>query len=137
MSSALASLSSLSPTIWIGISVASLCMSICGVLAVPWMVARMPADWFSRPPQTLRGRLRAAPVATVTRNGLGLGLVLLGIALLFLPGQGVLTILLGTILTDLPLRDRGLRHVAQRPALARRLQHWRARAGVPPFAGLP
>ncbi|HCH65502.1 MAG TPA: hypothetical protein DFR83_22045 [Deltaproteobacteria bacterium] len=71
------------------------------------------------------------------RNGAGILLVLLGVALLFLPGQGVLTIVLGIVLTDLPIRDRGLRWVASRPALAHRLQTWRVRFQAPPFDGLP
>ena len=123
--------------VWLGISIASLLLSVAGVLAIPWLVGRMPTDWFARPPQTFRARLRAEPARTAVRNGLGVLLVFLGVALLFLPGQGVLTIVLGVVLTDLPIRDRGLRWVAARPALARQLQRWRTRFRAPPFAGLP
>jgi hypothetical protein len=123
-------------SVWVALSLASLGASIVGVLAIPWLVCRMPVDWFARPPQSLAMRLRASPGATVARNGAGLLLTLLGVALLFLPGQGILTIVLGLVLTDLPVRDRGIRWVATRPALARQLQAWRARANVAPFAGL-
>lgn len=122
--------------IWGALSVASLLMSAVGVLAVPWMVRRMPVDWFSREPANFRTRLSTAPVATMLRNGLGGALLMLGIALLFLPGQGVLTIVLGVVLTDLPLRDRGLRWVGQRPKLAATLQKWRRTGRVPEFTGL-
>lgn len=122
--------------VWVGLSMASIAMSIAGVAAVPWLVCRMPPDWFSRPPQPWTDSLRAEPVATVVRNALGLALVLIGIALLFLPGQGLLTIVLGVVLTDLPLRDRGLRWLATRPGLAATMQGWRRKAGVEPFSGL-
>lgn len=123
--------------VWGTVSVASLLLSVAGVLAVPWMVRRMPVDWFSRDAVGLRERLQQAPVPTVLRNGLGLLLIGLGIALLFLPGQGVLTIVLGVVLTDLPLRDRGLRWVGRRPKLAATLQKWRRSGGVPKLIGLP
>lgn len=122
--------------VWLAISAASLGLSVAGVAAVPWLVCRMPVDWFAREAQPFAERARAAPVSTLLRNALGGVLVALGIALLFLPGQGLLTIVLGVVLTDLPVRDRGLRWVASRPALAARLQAWRHRAEVPPFAGL-
>ncbi len=122
--------------VWVGVSVGSLVMSIIGVAAVPWLVCRMPVDWFARPPRSLRERLEAEPGPMVLRNALGLFLVLVGVALLFLPGQGVLTIVLGLVLTDLPVRDRGLRWVATRPGLAKQLQSWRQKAGVQPFSGL-
>ena len=122
--------------VWGALSVASLLMSAAGVMAVPWMVRRMPIDWFSREPADFRTRLSTAPVSTVLRNGLGGALLLLGVALLFLPGQGVLTLVLGVVLTDLPVRDRGLRWIGQRPRLAATLQKWRRTGGVPEFTGL-
>lgn len=122
--------------VWGTVSVASLLMSVAGVLAVPWMVRRMPVDWFSTASQGFGGRLKAAPVPTMLRNVVGIGLIGLGIALLFLPGQGVLTIVLGVVLTDLPVRDRGLRWVGQRPRLAATLQRWRRTGAVPEFTGL-
>lgn len=122
--------------VWGAISAGSLLMSAAGVLAIPWMVRRMPVDWFSREAVDFRARFSAAPLATVLRNGLGGSLLLLGIALLFLPGQGVLTIVLGVVLTDLPVRDRGLRWVGQRPKLAKTLQQWRRTGRVPEFTGL-
>ena len=125
-----------SSTVWVAVSAASIAMSVAGVLAVPWLVASMPVDWFSRPPQTLRDRLRAKPWSTLGRNLVGAALVALGVALLFLPGQGVLTIVLGLVLTDLPVRDRGLAWVATRPALATTLQKWRRTRGKAPFVGL-
>ena len=122
--------------VWITLSVASIALTIAGVAAVPWLVCRMPVDWFDRAPLPFRDRLQQAPARTLARNALGGALFLLGVALLFLPGQGLLTILLGVVLTDLPLRDRGLRWVASHPGLAVRLQAWRIRARQPPFSGL-
>ncbi len=136
MSSALEAIEAVPASVWVAVSLGSIGMSVIGVLAIPWLVCRMPVDWFARPPQSIALRLRARPGATVARNGLGLLLTLLGVTLLFLPGQGILTIVLGLVLTDLPLRDRGLRWVATRPTLARQLQAWRLRSGVAPFAGL-
>lgn len=124
-------------SVWVGLSVLSLLLSAAGVLAIPWLVCRMPSDWFARAPRTFRDRMRDAPASTTLRNAAGLLLVLLGVALLFLPGQGVLTIVLGLVLTDLPIRDHGLRWVATHPTLSQQLQRWRLRGRVMPFDGLP
>lgn len=123
--------------LWLGISAASVVASVLGVAMVPWLVGRLPAGWFARQGQGFGVRLAAHPGLTIAQNALGFGLIALGIALLFLPGQGLLTILLGLLLTDLPARDRALRSLAQRPAIARALQALRARRGQPPFEGLP
>jgi len=137
MTTALDVVSQVPAAVWLAISAASFACSVAGIAAVPWMVCRMPADWFARSPLAFRDRLKAHPVRVVLRNLLGIGLILLGIALLFLPGQGILTIVLGVVLTDLPIRDKGLHWVARRPKLASQLQTWRYRSGKAPFTDLP
>ena len=108
-----------------GVGVVSLIASVVGVLMVPWLVVRLPADYFVRLPTPARAHVRAA------RAVVGLGLVLLGIALVFLPGQGVVTILLGLALLSDPRRV-GLR-ILSRPALRRTVDKLRIRRGVPPL----
>jgi multisubunit Na+/H+ antiporter MnhG subunit len=107
------------------VGVGSAVLSVVGVMMVPWVVVRLPADYFVRLPTKHGAHVRAA------RAVAGIGLVLLGVALLFLPGQGVLTILLGLALLSDPRRV-GLRLLA-RPALRRTVETLRTRRGVPPL----
>ena len=86
---------------WLGLT--SVITFALGVFLVPLLVVRMPADFFVRkgpPADSFRGRHPVVRIGSlVLRNLLGLALVLAGIAMLVLPGQGILTIL---TITDTP-----------------------------------
>jgi hypothetical protein len=129
-------LSRVPPVAWTLLSLASLAGLVFAALALPRIVARLPASWFEHPPPPLRVRFREAPVRTLVRNLLAILLVSAGVAMLVLPGQGILTILAGLLLSDLPLRDRVVRALVGRPRVAAALQRLRAWGGVPPFDGI-
>ncbi|OQX20120.1 MAG: hypothetical protein BWK76_02420 [Desulfobulbaceae bacterium A2] len=120
---------------WLGL--VSLVTFVGSLLLVPWLVARLPVDYFLRQDQRQAVRRRRhpllVPLLAVGRNLLGMALLLAGIAMLFLPGQGLLTMLLGLSLMDFPgkhqLRDRLLRQ----PQVEAALNWLRRRAGRPPF----
>ena len=58
-------------------------------------------------------------------------MVLVGVAMLLLPGQGILTILIGLMLLDFPGK-RGLeRRLVQQPAVWRAINWMRAKAHQP------
>jgi hypothetical protein len=67
------------------------------------------------------------------KNLLGYLLIAAGIAMLVLPGQGVLTILLGFILVDLPGKYRFERWLVTRPLVLRSINRLRRRAGRDPL----
>jgi hypothetical protein len=121
-------------TVMVGISTAS----FFGTLAlVPVLLARIPADYFvgPRPPDDLGTGVPAAArlLLRIGKNLLGVVLVLMGIAMLVLPGQGVLTILLGIALVDFPGKRRLERRIARRPRVRRSIDWIRNRAKRPPL----
>jgi hypothetical protein len=71
----------------------------------------------------------------LTKNALGLGLVLLGLLLSLpgVPGQGLLTILLGLILLDFPGKRHLERSILSRPGVLQRVNRLRRRYGRPPL----
>ena len=71
----------------------------------------------------------------VAKNIFGLFLVLLGaiMSLPGVPGQGVLTILLGVMLLDFPGKRRLERKLVCRPKVRRAIDRIRARFGKPPL----
>lgn len=109
------------------LGVVSVGMFVATLLATPWIVGRMPADHFVRP------SAKDALPRKVARNVAGVLLIAAGIAMLFLPGQGILTILVGLSLVDLPMKRRLYCWLLRRPAVARAVQHLRDRAGRPPL----
>jgi hypothetical protein len=119
------------------LSIVSAAMFCGSLLAVPWLVARIPTDYFLRPHRYADRWQPRHPVLRivflVTKNLIGVVLVLAGVAMLVLPGQGILTIVVGLLFLDFPgKRALELRSVRQRHVLA--AINWiRAKAGRPPL----
>ena len=67
------------------------------------------------------------------KNLLGYLLIVVGIAMLLLPGQGVLTMLLGFIMVDLPGKYRFEQWLVARPLVLRSINMLRRRAGREPL----
>jgi len=117
-----------------GLSLAAL---IATLIAVPWVVSRLPADYFSRPE---RDAWRGSPdqpllalVLGLVKNAVGALLVLLGLVMLVTPGQGLLTLLIGLLLLNFPGKYRLERWLVLRPGVLRGLNWLRRRHGEPPF----
>jgi hypothetical protein len=69
------------------------------------------------------------------KNVLGLVLIALGIVLSIpgVPGQGLLTILVGVVLLDIPGKHRLVRYLANRPGILRGINRFRSWFGRPPM----
>jgi hypothetical protein len=60
-------------------------------------------------------------------------IVFVGVAMLLLPGQGILTILIGLMLIDFPGKRRLERRLVQQPSVWRAINWMRAKAHQPPL----
>jgi len=116
----------------------SVLMFVGSLIAIPWLVVRIPADYFARRQHLLADRLQ--PLHPVWRwlllslkNVFGAALVLAGVAMLVLPGQGILTILMGLMVLDFPGKFTLERKLAERPAVLGTLNWIRAKAHRPPL----
>ena len=105
---------------------------------VTFILIKLPPTYFqeSHPREYLLGRhpsIRWA--ASIGKNLLGLVLVLLGIAMSIpsVPGQGVLTILLGIMLIDFPGKRRLESKLVSRPKVLATINSLRRRFGKPPL----
>ncbi len=102
------------------------------LVALPLVVARLPPDYFTHAQRPVHRRHAQATGARLLgrlgKNLLGVLMVLVGVAMLLLPGQGILTILIGLMLLDFPGK-RGLeRRLVQQPAVWRAINWMRAKA---------
>ena len=103
-----------------GLVIFSAVTFLTSIVAVPWFLVRIPARYFTathhaHPWADRHPFMRAALV--VGKNLLGVVLLAVGFALLFLPGQGILTILAGVVLVDFPGKHRVLLWTISRPAV--------------------
>jgi len=70
---------------------------------------------------------------TILRNLLGYTLIVAGIVMLFMPGQGLLTILVGVLLINFPGRDRMVKWLLARGSVHQSVDWLRERAGKRPL----
>jgi hypothetical protein len=118
---------------WIGFG--SALAMLTGLLIVPLLVIFIPSDYFCRGRVSLGVALPGlvGAVVMVVKNIIGVAILLLGVAMLVLPGQGILTILLGLVLVDLPGKHTLLVRLAKAPRVRRAMNWLRTRSGRPPL----
>ncbi|MDO9515629.1 MAG: PGPGW domain-containing protein, partial [Syntrophales bacterium] len=90
--------------LWV-VSVVSLAVFIGTLAALPLLVARIPEDYFLRPETSSPRRFSNSPahfLYLIVKNLAGVVFVVAGIVMLFMPGQGILTILIGVMLMNFP-----------------------------------
>jgi len=124
-------------TIWY-LAAFSIASFIGTLLLVPVLVIRIPEDYFAE-----KKRHRWEPWAhehplirwslLIAKNSLGYIIIILGIAMLVLPGQGVLTILIGVMFINFPGKYRLERWVVMRAPVLNSINKLRQRAGRAPL----
>ena len=102
-------------------------MALASMVAIPWLLIRMPAHYFTEAyqPRSQRGPL--AWLLWCLRNMLALLLLLAGVIMLVLPGQGLLTILIAIMTSTFPGKYRMERAIMRRPGVFRAANWIRAR----------
>ncbi|MGE3537021.1 MAG: PGPGW domain-containing protein [Candidatus Tectimicrobiota bacterium] len=120
---------------WLGFL--SLLMFVGTLIALPTLVIRLPSNYFVTHPGLAPRRAGTHPglhlLGRVLKNVLGCLLLLAGVAMLVLPGQGILTMFLGLTLLDFPGKRALEWRLVQRPMVWQSLNWIRARAHKPPL----
>ena len=116
------------------IGIVSTLLFIVSLIAIPFLVPKIPVDYFDEPIVDWRGETTwKTHLISIGKNCLG-GLVLLaGIIMLATPGQGILTILLGLMLIDFPNKRHWERRIASQPQVLKSLNWLREKRGAPPL----
>lgn len=112
----------------------SLIMFFVTLLTIPLIVIALPRGYLLEEGGGLARipRLWRWPYLLV-KNGIGAALMLAGLGMLILPGQGLLTLLIGLSLMNFPGK-RGLIHrIVSRPRVFSTINRLRAKAHRPPL----
>jgi small-conductance mechanosensitive channel len=126
----------LTPEVLWWVTGGSLLTLLLVLLAVPWVVARLPADYFVAERRRRADESERAwhhPLLNILRNLLGAVLALLGLLMLLTPGQGLLTLLAGLLLMNFPCKYRLERWLVQRPGVFSGLNWLRGKVGKAAF----
>lgn len=117
--------------------IASAAMLVISAFAIPYLIVRLPADFYAQdnhPRHLFQDRPLLRFLFLTVKNVLGAILLLAGIVMLVLPGQGILTVLAGLALLDFPGK-RGIEmRIIHRPAILKSINWLRERAGREPLA---
>ena len=118
---------------WIGV-ISFLVFSL-SLLSLPWLVAMIPEDYFlsqKRKRAILKNEVFGTWIVIfILKNSIGLLLVTGGVLMLFLPGQGVLTIIAGLIMTDYPGKFELERRIVSNKKILEKLNWLRNKANQP------
>jgi len=111
---------------------------IGSLIAIPLIIGRLPADYFILHRQVVEERHRRHPALAklifLARNIIGILLFLAGTAMLFLPGQGIITMLIGISFMDFPGKNRVVDYLVRQQKIAGAMNWMRRKQKKPPFA---
>lgn len=116
--------------------VGGLAFSLLGGLVASIIVVKLPKDYFTRPKKKHQGKGFWSDALWVGKNVLGIVLILGGIVLMMpgIPGPGVVVILLGLTITDIPGKQKLLLKIVRHPKVMRSMNKLRHRFGRPDLA---
>jgi hypothetical protein len=126
----------LTKEVLIGLTVASVVFFAGTLIAIPFILVRLPPNYFDeRHPRPWMPDhhpvLRL--LGFIVKNAVGAVFLAVGLALLFLPGQGILTILLGVSMLDFPGKRYVERKIVGQPTVLKAINGLRAKYGKPPL----
>ena len=124
----------------ISLTVASAVGFIGSLIAIPLILVRLPADYFDT--RTPRHWMKdhhplLRLVGLVVKNLIGAVFLLAGFAMLFLPGQGLLTMLIGISLMDFPRKRELEAKMVGQPTLLGGINMMRQKFHKPPLTLAP
>jgi hypothetical protein len=119
------------------IAAGSVIALVTGLAAIPYIVAAIPVDYFHYRRRHGLGGPASHPLIRVlvvsVKNLLGGILVVAGIIMLFTPGQGLLSILIGLMIMNYPGKYRLECWIINRPLILKTVNRLRDRRGQPPL----
>ena len=118
----------------------SIIFFVGSLIAIPFILVRLPADFFDirvprpwmedhHPVLRLLGHL--------VKNAIGAVFLFVGFLMLFLPGQGILTMLIGISMLDFPGKRKLEAMLIGRPTVLNTINGMRAKFGKPPLIIAP
>tara|TARA_R110002073_G_scaffold302561_1_gene470291 strand:+ start:438 stop:863 length:426 start_codon:yes stop_codon:yes gene_type:complete len=127
----------ISKEMWVGLIAFSVIAFVVTLITIPAILIRLPPDYFQHHHHKLWFANRHPVVRTLgilVKNLAGIIFLLTGIVMLILPGQGLLTMLLGLLFIDFPGKQGLERKLIQHPKILHVINTFRKKAGKLPLA---
>ena len=111
--------------------ISSIVLSILSILFVPFFLGTIPADYLNNKPKRNTNIFKI-----IARNIFGIFLIAIGIVLLLLPGQGLLTMVAGLLLIDYPCKYKIEKNFFSKPKVFKAINWARQKIKKPPLQPL-
>ena len=113
---------------------------VASLILIPIIIARLPQNYFStEKDKTImadNNKNRFSFFINLFKNLVGILFIIAGVAMLILPGQGLLTILIGLGITNFPGKHKLERKLINNKHVFKSLNWIRKKAGVEPFTSI-
>ena len=114
------------------LAIASIVFLVLSAMFIPKMIAGIPKNYFSSSYQNIENNPSSLGYLLISllKNIIGIILIICGILMLVLPGQGLLTILAGLLLLKFPGKYKLERYLVSRPKVIKALNWIRRKQNV-------
>ena len=115
------------------LGVFSFCIFFMSIFGIKYFAAKIPQDYFTKKQRV--SKLKDSSVVLwlfymITKNLIGYIFIILGILALVLPGQGILMILIGLVMSDYPGKQNLERRIISIKTVRRGINWLRKKSGV-------
>lgn len=108
--------------------VLSIAVFVGSLIAIPMALVKLPEDYLIKPPEKSKSLAKK-----IAKNALGVALLAIGVAMLVLPGQGILMVIVGLTLVDFPGRHKLVVRLMKKKKVQKVVTAIRKRFGKPPL----
>ena len=122
-------------SILIGIGGLSILILIFSIIGLGWFISQIPEDYFIHEKRQADNWDKYSSdtrvIIIIVKNVIGIVMLISGLLLLILPGQGLLTMIIGLLLIDYPRKFQLEQKIISIPSVFRSLNWFRAKARKP------
>ena len=119
------------------LGISSIAILVISALSIGYFIKKIPYDYFLNDKRGMSRYKDNNPILWIItlalKNLVGYCLILGGILMLILPGQGLLTILVGLMLSDYPGKFKLEKRIIKTSLVLKTVNWYRAKSGIQPI----
>ena len=119
------------------LGISSFVILVFSALSIGFFIKKIPYDYFLKNERGITHYKNHSPIfwiiILVLKNIIGYCLILGGILMLVLPGQGLLTILVGLMLSDYPGKFKLEKRIIKTKLILKTINWYRAKSNIQPI----
>ena len=119
------------------LGISSIAILVISALSIGYFIKKIPYDYFLNDKREMSHYKDNNPILWIItlalKNLVGYCLILGGILMLILPGQGLLTILVGLMLSDYPGKFKLEKRIIKTSLVLKTVNWYRAKSGIQPI----